>query len=1746
MAANLITPLVPRDPSTGEKGNFNAWAVSACALAATLDLENGGLEPYLRTKTQKLVINAIALLAEQPEVYETLESGELADVRVWTTKKYPADPDVDSDEEEEPAVFDRKLKMHAIRVASVKRHNTCVTSHNAAVTICRQALIASLVACGAEKLSILFNESNPLNSCQLLHIMTTIEEEYGQTNAEKLAFIRTELTIKPASLQKVEDWDKKQSALALEQMQCLPAEEAVAEPRAVKFERYCALMDHVSGADEALTLYKAKYDTDESRTAKSLVSFIKKYVIDNRKKLMSDVIAMKAAASTTEDTKAMAAGTPRERTYTEKEMNALCKEAARQAIAEMKKEGDGGGKEKKAGGGKETTLTDKKLDSPCYFHTAKWDKQAGHSNKDCKRNNKGKGVTSLALASIEMTNDRKKSMLTTNEQKTSLAPHHHILIAADSACVPYTLVREEETMEVRVLAPEHKHVAIKVASGSFISPKGETTIYANGLPVPALVFDKTVLDENLLSISQLCEEHKATVTFTEHDVTVAASGHEPHTTTREAKAAYNIICTYVNPWTVGRRTHIVEHIGKQQTRANMAIKFDTIDEHVKWYYAAFGYPTWQRFIDATTKGFFKVPGLTLEQVKAHPQRQSIEHDAGFMQQTPPIPEPKPRTTDSRDHREKRADAAAYKAPVYVKRYLITKEGNCYADLTGAYPVEGVDGSRYLLVFYNQDENFVKLELMVDKSAESYVEAYQRASDFFVSNHCKPFQFVLDNEKSDALVAWFVEKKYGYTFVAPNQHRANQAERIIEQVKPIIIAMLAGADEDFPAKLWSKVVPQAELVLNVLRESARSPHLSAWHSVTGKAFDFVRHPLAPFGTLVMAHVKPAQRASWAAHAERAWYIGPAMSHYRCHRVWVERTGRPRITDTVHFHSKKFKAPMVTMTEHLAASIAELTHTLERAARQRNLPDDAKVAVGSATEALVANLKTLQEVYAPPARPGQRVDEQDAAAAQRVQEEAQAKTQAPAPALAPVTDSAPAQRVIEQVAAAEGAVDADEEEEKEAAPRQRVQVATPPAQSPTPPRVRPRRATLQTKRAQEAAQERAMALAQREALTKAIKEEKAARQAKSKAKNEASAAEDAKAFQPVRPSRRSAAKATAAMAATYANPWLAGRRSHIEAFITHGAIDEQLDNATWAAMAASMTQKTAMQGDDAAEWVRANEEEYERLVEGTKTMHAIKDDGRKASYYNPQYKKNKNGYRVRGTFGGDRMPKSTPEARTAHTAPMEAIKLLIASVVSDQAHYGDGVGAMIVDVKDAYLNSTLDEPCYMRIRLDQLAPNTIAKYGLAALAKNGSVLHKITKGIYGHPEAGRLWQQTLVRDCLTPAGFKALPSSPCLFANEDKTVVFSLVVDDFFIKYRTREAAEPLLVALKKLYTITTDEEAEKYLGLTIDWDKGRSVSLSLPGYISQLIASIGWSSPLRAHAPACVAELSKQTYSRGPQQAEVDSSAKLDAKDTHFVQTVLGALLYYARAVDSTMLTAINHVATTGFTQKALAATNHLLVYAQTYSTAHVRFLACDMIARAQCDASFNGRSKGRSTQGALVYLGDKNRPDEINGAVDYFSSIIAVVCASAAEAEYAALFMAARMLIPIRQLLTDLGYKQPATLIMCDNAVAVKLANATLVEKRSKTFDNRFHWVRDRVQQGQFEVIWRKGTQNLADIFTKLLPVSAHQRLAPHLVWYSTKPTAAITPKTQASRHMQSNNYFSELYLETLDEKNTDIDFTDE
>jgi hypothetical protein len=159
-----------------------------------------------------------------------------------------------------------------------------------------------------------------------------------------------------------------------------------------------------------------------------------------------------------------------------------------------------------------------------------------------------------------------------------------------------------------------------------------------------------------------------------------------------------------------------------------------------------------------------------------------------------------------------------------------------------------------------------------------------------------------------------------------------------------------------------------------------------------------------------------------------------------------------------------------------------------------------------------------------------------------------------------------------------------------------------------------------------------------------------------------------------------------------------------------------------------------------------------------------------------------------------------------------------------------------------------------------------------------------------------------------------------------------------------------------------------------------------------------------------------------------------------------------------------------------------------------------MVLHIQSDASHLSRPNARGVTGGIFYLGNLNKPTDINGGIHALSVVTDVVVASAAEGEYASLFTNGGIGEWIRTVLLALGYAQPPTIMLCDNTCAVGLATDTVKARRSKSIDMRFHWVRDRVQQKHFDVQWRPGANNLADFFTKPLPVHQHQAIMPFLV----------------------------------------------
>jgi hypothetical protein len=64
-----------------------------------------------------------------------------------------------------------------------------------------------------------------------------------------------------------------------------------------------------------------------------------------------------------------------------------------------------------------------------------------------------------------------------------------------------------------------------------------------------------------------------------------------------------------------------------------------------------------------------------------------------------------------------------------------------------------------------------------------------------------------------------------------------------------------------------------------------------------------------------------------------------------------------------------------------------------------------------------------------------------------------------------------------------------------------------------------------------------------------------------------------------------------------------------------------------------------------------------------------------------------------------------------------------------------------------------------------------------------------------------------------------------------------------------------------------------------------------------------------------------------------------------------------------------------------------------------------------------------------------------------------------------------------------------------DNATATGYSNGTIKQKRTKAMDMRFYWIKDRVKQGQFNVSWGPGFQNLAGYFTKHHSPAHHKRI---------------------------------------------------
>ena len=472
-----------------------------------------------------------------------------------------------------------------------------------------------------------------------------------------------------------------------------------------------------------------------------------------------------------------------------------------------------------------------------------------------------------------------------------------------------------------------------------------------------------------------------------------------------------------------------------------------------------------------------------------------------------------------------------------------------------------------------------------------------------------------------------------------------------------------------------------------------------------------------------------------------------------------------------------------------------------------------------------------------------------------------------------------------------------------------------------------------------------------------------------------------------------------------------------------------------------------------------------------------------------------YRVRITVGGDRLvyldDAGSPAANLMET------KLLVNSTIS---HAKEGARFMSADIKDYFLATPMDKAEYMKVQYKHIPEDIRLQYNLQEkLTADNCIYIKIKKGMYGLKQAAIL-AYTQLKKQLLPHGYTPVEGTVGIWKHATRRTRFCLCVDDFGIKYYSQSDADHLLCAIGKKYQYTTDWEGKNYCGLSFNWNYIEGyVDVSMPGYVQKTLQRLqhtpSTSPQYSPHQHAHIQYATKNTrqYATAP-----DMSPLLNPVETKYIQSVTGSHLYYGRAIDYTILPALNEIASeqANPTQQTKQKAQRLMDYVHTYPNSYIRYKASDMILHIDSDAAYLVAPKARSRVAGYFHLSDnpsQGSTPMLNGAIHVECKTLRHVVSSAAEAETAGVYHNARVALPIRVVLQALNHPQPPTPIKTDNSTANGFIHDNIHQKRSKSWDMRYYWLRDRQTQKQFLFFWDKGANNEADYFTKHFPASYHR-----------------------------------------------------
>ncbi|CAI7856377.1 unnamed protein product, partial [Closterium sp. NIES-54] len=336
--------------------------------------------------------------------------------------------------------------------------------------------------------------------------------------------------------------------------------------------------------------------------------------------------------------------------------------------------------------------------------------------------------------------------------------------------------------------------------------------------------------------------------------------------------------------------------------------------------------------------------------------------------------------------------------------------------------------------------------------------------------------------------------------------------------------------------------------------------------------------------------------------------------------------------------------------------------------------------------------------------------------------------------------------------------------------------------------------------------------------------------------------------------------------------------------------------------------------------------------------------------------------------------------------------------------------------------------------------------------------LQRPVYGLRQAPSEWHDTL-RTRLAALGFTPSTADPSLFLCTDTSLppFYVLVyVDDLVFATADTKALALGKAELQERHTCTDLGELRSYLGLQITRDKARrTITLTQSHMVLQVLQRFDftWSSP----QPTPLS--TGHPLSAPPSDESVEPSGPCPELMGCLITSGMGLVLGGPGPV---------------------VLTSHLDASWADYETTH------------------------RTTQGYSFSLG--------TGSVSWRSTCSSSVISSSCEAEIYAGAMAAQELRWLTYLLTDLGeLPRSPPILYVDNKAMIALCQDQRLEHRTKHIALCYFLMRELQWRGQFRLAYGATQANTADVFTKALRSSDHQRFCTTLGLVPTLPHLLVS-----------------------------------